>query len=483
MRSLILVLRTSPVFVVFGASLLLSFIAKSGHLINRDGILYVEVARAFQLHGFDAAMAMFPWPFFSIAIASLSSLTGLELEVAGYWLNAVFFAGACALVLDIARHSMPSMVWPVLVTLLAIPGLNEYRHELLREYGGWFFVILAFWLAVRFNEKPRWLTAQAILPVLGLGALFRPEALAMFFAVLLWQVIVAPHGERLRRTWMLAGPAALFGVGVLVYFVNSAFFDQTRFAIDVTRFGLQTLDGKVASIAAVLPEHVGNFVPSILIYGSLALVPERFVVKLGIFVLPLLYLLFAGHFKEAFRQNRLLMLAFFTHAAVVGFFAVNSQFLAGRYVAFFYLLSASMLGYAIASWLSTRPRFKIPMVLFGVLLILANVISLSPKKMHFVDAGRWLATQSVDVSSLYIESGRTAYYAGMNSQIPGPPIDKRAALAEDARMGRYELLVLEVSRKEPSIDAWLEAADLILIKRFATDDGDAVIVAAPKAEK
>jgi hypothetical protein len=374
---------------------------------------------------------------------------------------------------------MPGMVWPIVLTLLAIPGLNEYRHELLREYGGWFFVIFALWLAVRFNERPTWLTAQAILPALGLGALFRPEALAIFFAVLLWQMFFAPHGERLRRTWMVAGPAALFGVGAFVYFVNSALFEQSRFAVDVTRFGLQTLDDKVVSIAAVLPEYARKFVPSILIYGSLALVPERFLVKLGVFVLPLLYLVFTGHFKEAFKQNTLLMLAFCTQAAVVGFFAVNSQFLAGRYVALLYLFSAPMLGYAIAIWLSTRPRFKIPVVLFGVLLILANVISLSPKKTHFVDAGRWLATQSVDVSSLYIESGRTAYYAGISSQIPGPSIDKRAALADDARMGRYELFVLEVSRKEGSIDTWLEEAGLIVIKSFVSSDGDGIIIVKP----
>lgn len=478
--SLLEVLRRAPVLFVFASSLLLSAIARAGQLINRDGILYIEVARAFQQQGFDAAMAMFPWPFFSIAIASVSSLTGLDLESAGYLLNAMFFAGACALVIDISRRWMPEMVWPIILTLLALPGLNEYRHELLREYGGWFFIMLALWLAVCFAEKPRWLTAQAILPVLGFGALFRPEALLMFPAVLFWQALASPPEERLRRTWMVAGPAALIGVGVLVSFVNSAFFDQTRFAIDVTRFGLQTLDGKVASIAAVLPEHAGKFVPSILIYGSLALVPERFVVKLGIFVLPLIFLFFAGRFKEAFRQNRLLMFAFFTHAAVAGFFAVNSQFLAGRYVAILYLFAAPMLGYAIAIWLSTRPRFKIPIALIGILLILANVISLSPKKTHFVDAGRWLAAQSVDISSLYVESGRTAYYAGLSSQIPGPPIDNRAALAEDVRLGRYELLVLEVSRRETSIDTWLEAADLTVIKRFATADGDAVIIAAPK---
>jgi hypothetical protein len=414
--SLLEVLRRAPVMVVFVSSLLLSAIARAGQLINRDGILYIEVARAFQQQGFDAAMAMFPWPFFSIAIAFVSSLTGLDLESAGYLLNAVLFAGACALIIDISRRWMPEMVWPIILTLLALPGLNEYRHELLREYGGWFFIMLALWFAVRFAETPRWLTAQAILPVLALGALFRPEALVMFPAVLFWQMLAAPPGERLRRTFMVAGPGALLALCALVYFVTSPFFEQTRFAGDVARLGFQSLESKVANIAAVLPDYAGKFVPSVLVYGSLALVPERYLVKLGVFVLPLLYLFFAGYFNEALRQNKLLMCAFAAHAAVAGLFAVNWQFLAGRYVAILYLLSAPMLGYALAVWMNSRPRFKMPIVIIGILLMLANVISLSPKKTHFVDAGRWLAEQPMDVSRLYIDSGRAAYYAGVNSQ-------------------------------------------------------------------
>jgi len=270
----------------------------------------------------------------------------------------------------------------------------------------------------------------------------------------------------------------LFGVGALVYFVTSPFFDQTRFAGDVTRFGLQALDGKINNIAAVLPDYAGKFVPSILIYGSLALVPERYVVKLGVFVLPLLYLLFAGHFKEAFRQNKFFMLAFFAHALVAGYFALNTQFLAGRYVALLCLLSAPMLGYALAIWLRVRPQFTTVLVAVGVLLMFANVISLSPKKMHFVDAGQWLAAQSVDPSRLYIESGRTAYYAGLSMSLSGLP-ENRTKLGEVVRMGRHQLFVLEVSRKDSSIETVLLEMGLVTVKRFSTEDGDVVIIAEP----
>jgi hypothetical protein len=227
-----------------------------------------------------------------------------------------------------------------------------------------------------------------------------------------------------------------------------------------------------------MPDYAGKFVPSVLVYGSLALVPERYLVKLGVFVLPLLYLFFAGYFNEALRQNKLLMCAFAAHAAVAGLFAVNWQFLAGRYVAILYLLSAPMLGYALAVWMNSRPRFKMPIVIIGILLMLANVISLSPKKTHFVDAGRWLAEQPMDVSRLYIDSGRAAYYAGVNSQFLNQSAG-RDLLAEKVRKGHYELLVLEVSRKEGAIDAWLREAGLTVVNRFVSEEGDAVIVAVP----
>ncbi len=146
----------TPVSAAFACSLLLSLVARFSSSINRDGMLYIDAARAFIDGGFHAAQEVFSWPFLPMLIGILTKLTGLSPENAGYLLNALFMAGACALLVACSRRQNPNTAWLVCLATLALPGLNEYRGELLREYGCWFFIMLAFWLASRWSEQPRW---------------------------------------------------------------------------------------------------------------------------------------------------------------------------------------------------------------------------------------------------------------------------------------------------------------------------------------
>ncbi|MBK8524401.1 MAG: hypothetical protein IPL58_09980 [Betaproteobacteria bacterium] len=161
----------NPVATALAGSLLLSLVARLGSTINRDGMLYINTAQAFLDGGFAAAKASFAWPFLSIGIALVSKLTGLGLENAGYLLNALFMAGACALMVACVVRRAPELAWWSCLTVLALPGFNEYRNELLREFGCWFFVMLACWLALRWEEKPSWPGAVAIQLSVGTAAL------------------------------------------------------------------------------------------------------------------------------------------------------------------------------------------------------------------------------------------------------------------------------------------------------------------------
>ncbi len=475
-------LRGSPVLATFALSLLLSLLARMGSLINRDGILYVETARVFLEGGFAAAMADFYWPFFPILFAGLAHLTGLALETSGYLLNALFMAGVCAFLVDIARRRFPDAIWFVALVVLAIPGLNEYRNELLREYGAWFFSMLALWLAIRFDERPGWLLAQLILPSLAVAALFRPEAVVLYPAIVLWQAWSSPAAERARRLAMIAGPACLFGVLFLVYFLGSPLYEKSRLASDVLRFGFQGLEQKVQAVAAVLPAYASEQVRGILIWGSLAIIPERFLAKLGLFALPLLLLLFSGRMVDAVKRNSLLSCAFLAHILVLSVFVIGMQFLAGRYVALLFLFSAPVIGYGIWCFVSGRPRWKIPVVALLLALMFANVIYSEPAKQHFVDAGKWLSANVQDSPRIYIESGRTLYYTGWRPMRRWYTED-RQELAGLIKEGRFDLLVLEVSRKEKEFDQWVQESGVEVLARFSHPNGDAVIVVRPKVNQ
>jgi hypothetical protein len=184
---------------------------------------------------------------------------------------------------------------------------------------------------------------------------------------------------------------------------------------------------------------IQRFLRGILIWGSLAIIPERFLAKLGLFVLPLLLLLFRGRMIDAVKRNSLLSWAFLAHVLVLSVFVVGMQFLAGRYVALLFLFSAPVIGYGIWCFVSDRPRWKIPVIALLLALMVANVVYSEPAKRHFVDAGKWLSANVQDSPRIYIESGRTLYYAGWRPMRRWHTED-RQELAGLIKEGRFDLL-------------------------------------------
>lgn len=470
----------TPVRTAFVGSLLLSLLARSGGMINRDGMLYVDTARTFLDGGFGAAREVFSWPFLSILMAAVAQLTGLGLENAGYLLNALFMAGACALLVACGGRQFPDAAWSICLVTLAIPGLNEYRNELLREYGCWFFIVLAFWLALRWSERPRWLTALPVHFSLGAAALFRPEALALFPAFVAWQLFDAPSGEKWRRVLMIAGPPLLGLIAFLAYYLSGQISSGNRLVGELGRFNPAKFDDKARAFAVILDEYARDQARTILFFGSLAIIPVKFVNKIGIFIVPLLFFLVSSHARAAIARYPLFAWGFFAHLLVLTVFVTDLHFLAGRYVGLLYLLSAPLTGVGLWLLMQRYPRWRMIMIAAAVLIMIANVVSLSPGKTQYVQAGAWLAANAGESPRVYIESGRTAYYAGWQ-RIKEQPAKNRSALSEAVAQGKYDLLVLEVSRKEPAIEPWLESTGLQVVQRFVNVNQDAVIIAVPVA--
>jgi hypothetical protein len=470
----------APVPATFLASLLLSLLAVHGTEINRDGMLYVDTARIFQEQGFRAAVDSFSWPFLSILMAVTSRATGLGLEAAGYLLNSLFMAGACALLVACGRRLFPAAAWMIGLVILAVPGFNDYRDEVLREYGSWFFILLAFWLALRWAEAPRWPQALLVQATLLMAALFRPEALAMFAALVLWQMFAAPARERWQRLLML-GALPLLGLAVLLALYASGELAASRLAAELARFRLSGFDAKAAALSAALIKYAQNQAPTILFLGSLGLVPLKFVTKMGVFLVPLLYAFAGQSLRATLARCPLFVWAFLVHWLVLCVFALDLQFLAGRYAAPLILFAAPLAGHGLWRLTGRFPRWRLPIVLCAVALMAGNAITFAPAKLHYVEAGNWLAANATDTPRVFIDSKRTAYYAGWHYARQNATAADRDQLRAAVARGQYDLLVLEVSRKEPDIAPWLTSAGLVEIRRFGHPNGDAVSIAAPLA--
>ena len=474
-----------PVWMTFFVSIVLSVIAVLSNTLNRDGMLYVEAARAFMQDGMSAATAVFSWPFLPILMGWCSLLTGLDPEFCGHLLNILFMAGACALLVAVTARAFPELGWFTALVVLAIPGLNEYRHELIREYGCWFFTMLSFWAAQHWAENPRWRTCLVIHLSLLLAALFRPEALVFYPCLLAWQFFHAKREGRWKRLLMLGGiPVVLFCL-LLSSYLSGMLPETSRLAAELARFDfLSRFDSTARNMGMAFNFYAREEAETahvILFFGSLAIIPFKFLLKTGVFLLPLGYAFFLpDRRRETLARLSIFSWAFAGHALMLAVFVLQQQFLSGRYIALLLLFSAPLAALGLRQAVLCYPRIKSVLVAICLAIMFANVVSLKPDKAHFVDAGKWMAANIENGNRVYIESARAAHYAGFGFSAFNAARLSREMLAERIAAGQYDVLVLEVSRKESDIGSWIANAGLQEMRRFLHPNGDAIIVLRTK---
>ncbi len=478
MNAIQMLKRCTPVQATFLASLLLSLIALvSNPIINRDGILYVETARVFLQDGFLASFKSFNWPFLPILMAVVSKLTGIGIETTGHILNALFMAGACTLVVACTARRAPEAAWQVCLVVLALPGLNHYREELLREYGCWFFMMLTFWLALKWEDSPHWARALLLQTSLCIAALFRPEALALFPALIFWQVFTAPANERWKRLAMISSLPAT-GLAALLLIMSTGHVTPSRISGEMERINLARFDAKAQTLATALIYYARDQARTILFFGSLSIIPLKFIKQLGVFVVPLLFLFKIRSFLPAMTRIPLLSWAWAAHVLVLSAFVVDMQFLAGRYVAVLSLLASPLIGLGLWRLMQQYPRWGKAFATLALLIMISNVLSISPGQTQYGQAAKWLNGNMPENPRIFVESTRTAYYAGWRPATNFYPGEKRELLAKAIENGMYDFVILDVPRRETDIDSWLKANKLRVLQRFSSPRNDSVIITA-----
>lgn len=469
-----------PVRTAFMASLLLSLVAAAqGRLVGRDGVFYLEAARRMLDEGWAAGLKTGAWGILPGLIAAVSALTPLGPEAAARILNGLFMAGTCALLVAMVRRRAPELAWVACLVVLAMPAYNQNRHDIIREYGFWFFCMLAFWLSMRWHEAPRWREAIASQLALGVAASFRLEAVAFYPALMLWQAFAAPAGQRRRRVLMigcvpLAGglvAAFLFGSGLL------AVPNRVAYYLDAAN-PMRTLQriGEAASrmYDAVFPyKYSREEAGYILFFGLLSIIPVKFFKMAGVFVVPLVYAFVSQPKRATLSRWQPLPWAFLAYALVLTTFVTHQFFLVGRYVSLLNLLAVPVVAAGFAQLMRRFPRWKIPLLALALLTMAANVLSISPKKTQVVEAGRWLAEHVADSGQVCMTNSRIAYYAGWR---PDGIVLETAHLDRVLGEGRCAWVVVEVKKNEDP-DAWLKKNRMVAVQRFENADGNAVVIA------
>jgi hypothetical protein len=475
-----------PVRTAILCSLLLSAVAVwNSPVLNRDGMVYVLWAREIRGHGVEGSgqygllLALLP-----AMISVVSATTGLSHETAAHLLNAVLLAGACGLMVAMVRRRQPEAAWVACLVVLAMPGYNGYRNDVLREYGLWFFGLLALWLAMRWEETGRWREALACQVALFVAALFRIEALAYFPALMLWQFLAAPAGVRLRRV-LLIGCLPLAGAAVAgLLFVSGMMEVPHRLAHLSQAFNplakVQAFNEMAGRMSDLLFGHkyTREEAGYVLFFGLLTIILVKFLKMSGLLIVPMIFAFSGRSLKAVLARWQPLPWIFLAHTLALAAYVTYQYFLQGRYAAMLNLLAVPVVAVGLFALMQRFPRWRWLMLALALMTLLANVVSLSPKSMQIVEAGKWLAGSRVEAARIYVDNPRVAYYAGL--RYAGREHLGREELAKALADKRFDLLVLDAPAKDRAgLDAWMVDNRLQAVRTFANKAGNTVVVAVP----
>ena len=464
-----------PVWLAFFGSLLLSLIAVMGTAtVGRDAALYIDVAQQVTEQGPDVAWAAFDWPWFSLLLAATHSILRLPLELGAYLWCGLFFAGTSALMVDCVRQRSPDITrWACLV-MLAMPAVNAFRNDIIRECGFWFFCTLALWLALRWHARGGWLRAAFIHMAIVAAALFRLEALLLIPALAFWQL---PSLWSSSRRLSCVQFSLLPILGLLVVSVTGVLMS----ARVVLYLDMIEPRGVFASFQMLCDQFANSLINKysqdeagrIIFFGILATMTITFVKLMGPFAVPFILRRNWGVLGIYWRDYRPFAWAALLYLVVLVLFFIKQQFMNARYMSFLNLLFVPVLAMGLAAFAREFPRLGKGLVVLALLVMLSNVISTGAGKTHYIEAGRWMSSHVEPDAPTYFSDGRISYYAGRGYVLP--VLTQEEAISP-AHAGDYRYFVIEAKGDEPWLNEWLAAHKLRILEHFANRKGATVVV-------
>lgn len=471
--------RISPVPLAFFASLLLSLIAIAGTVtVGKDAARYLYVSQQIVEHGSGVAFELFNWPWFSLLLAATQMALGIPLELAAYLWCACLMAGTCALLVSITQRQVPGGAYWACLLVLAIPAFNHLRNDIIREFGLWFFATLAFSLALRWLARGGWLRALSVQVAIAAAALFRIEAVLLFPVLALclladlktrsgWlrllQINLVPLvGIASALLWLLSG-----------HVLSQARVDYVLSVVDPRNVvaGFRVMAGRFAEVA--LQKYSADEAKQIVFFGLLGTLISKFVAQCGPFALLLLYRPAWRAAADYWRNFKPMAWTWLLYFGILMIFFIQERFINSRYVSFLNLLAVPFLTIALLALARDFPRLAKILSAIALLVMLQNVVSFSPKKTHYLEAGTWLSQNTHPTDAIFYDDSRLAYYAGRG--YPYMALTREQAMSAE-HLQEYRYFVLIANPNDPTLQRWMRHQHRRLLGQFVNRKGDTVLV-------
>jgi hypothetical protein len=433
-------------------SLLLSTVAFiSDPILNRDGMFYIDIARAMQLEGAGLSSERYGWAFLPMLL-SMGGVIGLSPLTA-----AIFFSLLCGVLIPVMMFLFLSRYQPNyrhLTFLIAclLPWQSSFRADVLRDSGAWLFMLVSLYAAVRWLESRRLSWSLLLFSSAFAAFLFRIEMALLFSLGVYVPLVIRWRVAQQTGVGFLTWGFGFFIIAAmaLMLLVAGAGYEYAQVYVNNFLYGgpFGTYAGFSEAVSAAANEYLNKDLGAFLFFGFFALVVLKIVSMLGMFSLPLYLSAFKGRSHGVLEKDggATLMVAMLFLLPVCVFIFMN-MFILSRYVMPTVIASSPfVLMGVIALWRDLLgARGRVAFVLIALLATVAAVTSTSAGKAYIKDTGRWLSEHAEELEPLQIRDERISFYARRGYVIiPGASEqDYTPALSEKFRTVVFPLDVKE----------------------------------------
>lgn len=471
--------------------------------IELDSLLYLKSAEMFNLSGYTAATEIYPWPFFSIIIASVNKIFHLSYLHSGYLVNTVLQALISVNFIRLvnALGGNKRVVYIAAAVIIFYPYLNKIRPYITRDFGYWAFALWGLLSLIRYHQQAHWRHILMWNSMMGIAALFRIEgAIFLLFGPLIYILPATsqPVSNRLLHLAKLYSPLLLVVVAGLSWKLHHQTVQHPNALGRIPELGNAIQQGlhiawqNIAAKAAIIGQQVLNKISIddtyLFLTGGLA----------GLFIgvifktLNPVYILLSGYGI----RYRLLPADSFIHyllgyfillnILMLSIFLAQQFFIVDRYVVLLNLLLMLWVPFSMEQlflqWQTANRKQQIAtslLVLACFGFAVGGLVRFGYSKAYMTEAGNWIKHHTPSTATLYSNSPQLLFYAQRNDlrgavYFLNPPELNTLTLKE---LKAYDYIAIWQTKKdrEQHLNS-IPANDLILIKTFKNNRGDAIFI-------
>lgn len=473
------------------SSLLSLYSLIASDIINNDGILYINTAEAFISGGISKAMTVFSWPFFSITIAWFHALTGVDIELSAYIVNAIYLVVlSISLLLIYEEICTPHLpLWVPALFILALPIVNDYRAYIIRGHGFWAFTALALLFFIRYSKRPS-IRPALLWQIFSItAALFRIEGVIFLASAPFYFLFRTGKGNRFIQHFLrlnsITIPITIIAILVLsTYILNTDDFSYDlshRLNYILPASMIAALTKTASEMAEIMPRLSSSESIIVVFSGLIILVLYKLIKNINLVYLAIWFI---GQRKQWIRLSQeshiVLFYAFISILPLIAI-AGNKFVISSRYtvlsVILFSLIPLQYIDYLLCKLINSR-RLVAASILatLMVVLFLDGIIHTGSTKDNIVAAGKWTQQNITVNEKIACNDKRLCYYSdrdyGYYKNIAKNQVRKTKLTINS---GEYDYILLWLGHNNNGLRKHLKANNKIaLVKTFSNERQDEV---------